>query len=429
MKLKKLNIESYRHLQDLKFDFTYPHGHIKEGKPLEKICLIGQSATGKTSILELIKNNLAKLVKTEIINGKYFWHYFDLDFKGEVEYITLTGNLLAKNDLVVVNDYVIENFPGNSIAGTVGNLLTDTLKLLYLSSELISKETIGIFNQNPINIIDSFSKDQDYKISKTQTDSTYIYEFVQDISADIWFRLLYNILDYRKRFTQMASEAINKGSLADVNRLAKEFSKWSEANKNPLEPFATKFNPVLSRLNLEIDLINTEYSIPLKRKEKDEVIPIQGLSTGTKGLLLSMFLLWELDTQDAIVLVDEPERSLFPDMQIDLIGHYRRFAPESQIIVATHSPFIAAAFEPEERFILYFDKQGEVNVRRGESPIGDDPNDMLKNDFNVSYYNEFGKQAYQEYLGLKAKVIQEKDEKRKNDLVIKMVELGDKYNF
>ena len=83
------------------------------------------------------------------------------------------------------------------------------------------------------------------------------------------------------------------------------------------------------------------------------------------------------------------------------MDNYQKIAPEAQFIVATHSPFIAAAFEPEERFILYFDEDGKVAVRRGESPIGDDPNDMLKNDFGINYYNKYGKAAYKEYLKLK----------------------------
>ena len=73
-----------------------------------------------------------------------------------------------------------------------------------------------------------------------------------------------------------------------------------------------------------------------------------------------MFPLFELDTTDAIILLDEPERSLFPDMQIDLITHYQNIAPNAQFVIATHSPFIAASFEPEERFILYFDQKGKV---------------------------------------------------------------------
>ena len=58
MKISKLHIEQFRHLENLEFDFTYPEDfHIveKRGKPLDKICFIGQSATGKTGLLELIE--------------------------------------------------------------------------------------------------------------------------------------------------------------------------------------------------------------------------------------------------------------------------------------------------------------------------------------------------------------------------------------
>ena len=57
MKISKLHIDQFRHLKNLDFDFTYPkdfHISEKRGKPLEKICFIGQSATGKTNILNLI---------------------------------------------------------------------------------------------------------------------------------------------------------------------------------------------------------------------------------------------------------------------------------------------------------------------------------------------------------------------------------------
>ena len=229
--------------------------------------------------------------------------------------------------------------------------------------------------------------------------------------------------------TQLAAELINKGAIGDLANLNTGYTNWSKTNENPLIAFANYFNPILSRLHVEVDLINTEYAIPIKSVNKEEVIPISGLSTGTKGLLLSMFPLFELDTTDSMILLDEPERSLFPDMQIDLMSHYQRLAPEAQFIVATHSPFIAAAFEPEERFILYFNEQGEVAVRRGESPIGDDPNNMLRNDFNVDYYNDIGKKAYQDYLNLKRKAAQETEPEKKNKLIVEMAELGDKYNF
>lgn len=241
--------------------------------------------------------------------------------------------------------------------------------------------------------------------------------------------LLSEILEYRKKFTQLASELINRGNLADIKRLQDEYAKWSQENVNPVVSFANYINPVLHKLGLEVDVISTEYFIPIKLQNKEGVILFKDLSTGTKGLLLSLFPLCELNTNDSVVLIDEPERSLFPDLQIDLLTHYQRLAPNAQFIVATHSPFIAASFEPEERFILYFNKEGEVSVRRGESPIGDDPNDMLRNDFNVEYYNQFGKEAYQRYVALKKRVSEETEQIKKKQLIIEMAALGDKYNF
>jgi AAA15 family ATPase/GTPase len=427
MQIKSLHIDSYRHLHNISFDFTYPQGHAKFGKPLEKICIIGQSATGKTSILELIKDSISKMDSIKILNGKSFFHYFQLEFNGQLELFLFDEIIKVATDSININGEKYENLSNGS--GTITHLFTTGLRLLYLSSEVISKEAINIFNQNPINILSDLLTEKYSGFHKSADDSNYIIEFVQNINAEIWFSLLYKILDYRKRFTQMASEIINKGAIADTNKLGKQYALWAGTNPNPLVEFANSFNPVLKKLNLEIDLVNTEYTIPIKSHSKDEVIPVSGLSTGTKGLLLSMFPLFELDTTDAMVLIDEPERSLFPDMQIDLMSHYENLAPNAQIIVATHSPFIAAAFEPEERFILYFDDTGEVAVRRGESPRGDDPNDMLRNDFNVDYYNDFGKQAYQQYLNLKIKAKQEGNPEKRKELVIELAALGDKYNF
>ena len=71
MKISKLHIDQFRHLENLDFDFTYPEDfHIaeKRGKPLDKICFIGQSATGKTGLLELINKEVISFFDLRIIN-------------------------------------------------------------------------------------------------------------------------------------------------------------------------------------------------------------------------------------------------------------------------------------------------------------------------------------------------------------------------
>jgi hypothetical protein len=436
MKLKSLHIDSYRHLENLDFDFTYPEGHAKAGKPLEKICIIGQSATGKTSLLELVRDSFSVLYRTEIVEKKYITFPHMLNFDGNLEYISRDSVIkIYKNKVVRNGKEFIYNGgdPRSNINQIIEKFISDDLKLSYLSSEIVSKESINVFNEDPQKIsmdgngFGMLAKMKDKVSNKIKGD--YIHQFILNQDRNIWVSLLFEILLYRKKFTQMASELINKGAIGDLSKLNKEYNKWAVENENPLIAFSKYFNPILAKLNLEVDLVNTEYPIPIKSKITDEIIPITNLSTGTKGLLLSIFPLYQLDTKDSIILYDEPERSLFPDMQIDLISHYQNLAPEAQFVVATHSPFIAAAFEPEERFILYFDDKGKVAVRRGESPIGDDPNDMLSNDFNVDYYNQFGKAAHKKYLDLKREVAQETKPERKKELIVELAELGDKYNF
>jgi predicted ATP-dependent endonuclease of OLD family len=429
MKISKLHIDNYRHLENLTFDFTYQSGERK-GLPLDKICFIGQSATGKTSLLELIYEYNLNVLNLEVINDK---HLTSLRngiqlVKGEIQFLINENIFIQKNEEVLYKD---RNYKYENGGGSVSNLISiqDKNDVFYFKSNLISDKNIDLFAKNPIDLIEKHSADLQHIEAEFNHKESYGVLFNDVVNDKIWLYLLNDILNYRKNFTQKMSELIHKGLLANAKKLDSEFQKWQKENPNVLVSFAEQFNPILEKLNLEVDIINTEFSIPIKNKKNDEIIPIQNTSTGTKGLLLSFLPLFKFDTKDSIILIDEPERSLYPDMQMDLMDHYQKLAPEAQFIIATHSPFIAASFEPEERFILYFDKEGKVTVRRGSSPIGDDPNDMLKNDFGVNYYNKHGEEAYKKYLKLKEALAKEKNPTKKKELLLETVKLGDTYNF
>lgn len=55
MKITQINIKDYNQFQNMTLDLTYPKGHEKEAQPLDKICFIGQSGTGKTSLLNALR--------------------------------------------------------------------------------------------------------------------------------------------------------------------------------------------------------------------------------------------------------------------------------------------------------------------------------------------------------------------------------------
>ena len=96
-------------------------------------------------------------------------------------------------------------------------------------------------------------------------------------------------------------------------------------------------------------------------------------STGTRHLVDTIVPLFELKPKDAIILMDEPEKSLYPDIQEMIIDFYTNLTPECQFFFATHSPIIASSFDPWEVFQLEYDKSNKnvilVKNYEGEKTI------------------------------------------------------------
>jgi predicted ATP-dependent endonuclease of OLD family len=427
MKLQRIKIDNFRHLSGISFDFTYQSGP-KKGQPLDKICFIGQSATGKTSVLEFVKIGISGLVD---INNKF------LD--GEIEFVENNMKYTTSKDGISIDGEFGRPMSKNLLNSFGSNIL------LYFTSDILSPNNFNIITKNPavpieqqkipnafgiptqMNLNKQPTKEQKFNQIKSQK----ILDFNYQTNSAIWEFILDEIAEYRKKLTQKGSELINRGLHQNYTLLEKEMEQWKKDNPNPSIEFANKcLNVILRKLNLQLDLVDTSTYLPLKPINEDKAIPSNALSTGTKQLILNALPLFKLNTDNAIILIDEPERSLYPDIQMELIPYYQSLAPKAQFIVATHSPFIAASFEPEERFILYFDESGKVQVRNGVSPVGDDPNDILKNDFGlIQLMNDMGISAYKKYVQLKQEMANEKDAQKKKDLFKELVLLGDKYKF
>jgi len=87
MKISNLVIKNFKQFKDLSLDLTYPKGHEKAGQPLDKICIIGQSGTGKTNLLDIIKQSVIDFSSREV------WYNPFGEFVGEAtddKYITNT---------------------------------------------------------------------------------------------------------------------------------------------------------------------------------------------------------------------------------------------------------------------------------------------------------------------------------------------------
>ncbi len=82
----------------------------------------------------------------------------------------------------------------------------------------------------------------------------------------------------------------------------------------------------------------------------DTHIELAFLSSGEKQLL--RMLVAGIDSQDEVMLIDEPELSLHIDWQRDLLGALETLTQETQVIVATHSPEVMASIPDEQIQLL-----------------------------------------------------------------------------
>lgn len=454
MKITGIEIGEYRQFKNIKFDFTYPEWHDKKGQPLEKVCFIGQSGTGKTTLLNVIWEFFATISQAydAHANNSAFLNVdsYPKDFQFSEALLNIVFQLSINNQPIDFNRADSDNstdkkFLGNWLLhkfdkSTGANLISTNKVCIFLKDSIAREADAFLTDQKPDyqSIFGGLVKtDRQVEVDKQEKEQIIkaagrrqAISLGDGQSLAIWEYLLREINHYDETGRELAMNIIQKAGAFSADKMISELVQWKSTTPNPRVDLAEKcLNPILQKLFLSMDLESTE--VPLKVKTSQGVkIDNSYLSTGTRQILSTAIPIYKFNTQDTVILFDEPERSLFPDVQRDLVKYYTSLAPQAQFFFATHSPIIASAFEPCERFILYFDENGEVNFHNGVAPEGDDPNDILRQDFDMAELMlQKGLEAYEEYRRLAMAIRAEIDETRKNELIAKRVELGNRYNF
>ncbi len=374
MKVSRIEIKDFQQFKDFELDLTYPEGHTKAGQPLDKVCFIGQSGTGKTTILRFIKSFFSNVPcitdakEFEKIIGKFYIECNNVGTRIETVGIGFNKNIVDKN----INDYEIYNatFVHEPYIN-LGNF-NESLNYIYFPAELLDNAASYIENQfaikNPLeNIKTSQEIEKIRQNIKDKIENKHYYDFSKDNPTDIWYAIYFDIIEYeddRKNFDREISQAMLNKNYELAEKLTNNLQEWL-LNNNPLEKIARVINPIVSKFGVEIDTKatykNSENIFIRINVKKDNInVPYKNWSTGTKQIILLATPLIQLDTKNSIILIDEPERSLFPDVQRTLIKYYTELAPEAQFFFATHSPIIASQFEPWEIVELKFDENGNV---------------------------------------------------------------------
>ena len=182
MKITGIEIGDYRQFKNIKFDFTYPEGHAKVGQPLEKVCFIGQSGTGKTTLLNII------------------WDFFN---------VVDTSFQRLKNNFVSVNDIPYETFKEVSIDANYQNTKI-RLDKKYIDPHIDTFDSKSILSASGYHWLQSHNI---YEFLKMGTKNGKLCLYIDEAAVSI----SKNLLQEKEEASKSIFEAKNNEPISNIN--------------------------------------------------------------------------------------------------------------------------------------------------------------------------------------------------------------------
>jgi len=377
VKVSYLHIRNYKQFSNLELDLTYPKGHPKAGKPLDKICIIGQSGTGKTNILEIIRDKQhtteVKTVFIEDKNSNSEKIYFSSveKYSNKIKQKSMKMSSSDKKLLEELEDEKkrlvfeeLKEIPSNSSSSLNRDFEKITGRLSSLSSLSGFYEESAVIKKHKL--INSAIREIEEKYTTEEIVTNYNSDIIE-LDENSWKLLEETIENYdieRLKYRDRLSNKLLNIQNYSKDDFKKEIKEWENKNENILENISDKLNSILTKFNLKlhkIDKNQTTYNdLTIEDLSNGNIIEYNNLSTGTKNLIATFIPLKIYSPQDSIILIDEPEMSFYPDIQRQLTDLYTDIGENNQLIMATHSPLIASSFEPWEVVELKFDKNNQI---------------------------------------------------------------------
>ena len=348
MKIRKLHIKNYKVFNDLELDFTDANG-----KTLDTIVLAGLNGSGKTTVLEIIRQMFDGILLNDLKEGE------NSSIKIEVEMTPYEQNN-AKDFFLTWN-------------------LGDGEDMTQLRDKLSSENRHFTFSFN--------LRDNDYTrqfitlpINKRDRTLKLIYLPVKDtINSNVYDIVKILHLDSSK---SKMEELVLKEVRDEV------FKNLDTPPRQSKEKAINQITKTLKGIDLNTQLVDFESEELIFKSINGQRIKFEAMSNGEQTLYFRAIYLNKLNPQDSIIMADEPEDALHPTWQKQVLKLYQNVGENNQVIVATHSPQVIGSANPNEVFFLEIKGDNHIEAEhprytKGHSikyilkEMGADPNDLV----------------------------------------------------
>ena len=379
MRIRKIEFENHPILGNTKFDFTDNNGKI-----INTIIIAGENGTGKSVTLNSIFNFSNYSLENKKRDEKRF---FEIELnEEEVNILKESENSkeyfkqpLKDNIFKVSFDYsIINNW--NQITITTKNKDESILNLQ--GTLFIQDNTRSILKTIFSDVEINFKSKEIKSVTAKNIDSEEIYS--ERSNSDLSTEIAQLLIDIQ-------------------NQDALELTEWARKNTGkPVEE--TKIDVRTKRFSTAFESIfpSKKFSRVENRNNQKEIIFSQGknemtineLSSGEKQIVFrgSFLLKNKKSSRGALILIDEPEISLHPNWQLKILTFFKKLFTNdteqtSQIIIATHSPFIIQNSNRvnDKVIVLKRNEGGQIITANNPEFYNWTPEQKIKSAFNVTH--------------------------------------------
>ncbi|MCK9637518.1 MAG: AAA family ATPase [Methylobacter tundripaludum] len=429
MKIRKIKIKNYKIFDDLELDFT-----DSDGRALDTIVLAGINGSGKTSILQLLQKIFSE--KSNLLRIQDTSHEFEKN-KDAIICEELTIEFESSLDFIKAFIGLISSFKQQASKRKI-----DMHDVFPSMKDITSKLSFARNKPGDIKIFEFCYKIEKNKEKFTIKKNDFLpFAILSEDDISKYFNVLcfvassFELNDHSKNkdFFEMISTNKQSYERNGIVRLVDIFSHKKEIEgylvnsiidavlknreitvKDAVNNRIEDINRTLKNINLNTKLINITSEKAIFESPNEKEISIDDLSSGEKQLYYRAVLLSKLNIKNSLILVDEPETSLHPTWQREVIKLYQNSGENNQVILATHSPHIIASVEPKNLFLLYFDDdERKVKIMNMEKEKkytkGVEPNRILQEIMGVELRDEETQQRIDEIVTILRKNPEERN--------------------